>query len=134
MKYYIASSFLNKEIVNEIINQLDDKGFTNTYNWTLNDKASNETELKNIGQAEFEAVKKSEVLIVILPGEKGTHIEMGIALGCGIQVVIAYFDDNILDINNSATFYYLDNVSHIKVTEENVAESLYNFILELDKR
>lgn len=67
MKYYIASSCLNKEIVNETIKQLDDKGFTNTYKCTLNDKASNETELKNIGQAEFQAVKKSDVLLLFYP-------------------------------------------------------------------
>lgn len=131
MKYYIASSFANKEIVNQTIKSLNNLGFNNTYNWTLNEKADNKLKLKNIGIEELNAVKDADILITILPGGKGTHIEMGIALCCNKPVIIAYFNEELISIENSATFYHLDNVKHILVTEENIVDELVKALIEI---
>lgn len=130
MKYYIASSFANKEIVNLTIKSLNNLGFINTYNWTLNEKADNKLKLKNIGIEELNAVKDADILIAILPGGKGTHIEMGIAIGFNKPVLIAYFNKELISVDNSATFYHLDNVKHILVTEENIVDKLVKTLRE----
>ncbi|MBC9873462.1 nucleoside 2-deoxyribosyltransferase [Macrococcoides bohemicum] len=130
MKYYIASSFANKEIVNLTIKSLNNLGFINTYNWTLNEKADNNLKLKNIGIEELNAVKDADILIAILPGGKGTHIEMGIAIGFNKPVLIAYFNKELISVDNSATFYHLDNVKHILVTEENIVDKLVKTLRE----
>ncbi|WP_414049586.1 nucleoside 2-deoxyribosyltransferase [Macrococcus animalis] len=130
MKYYIASSFANKELVNQTIISLNNLGFTNTYNWTQNEKADNKLKLKNIGIEEFYAVKDADLLIVLLPGGKGTHIEMGIALGCNKPIILAYFNEESITVENSATFYHLGNVKHILVTEENIVDELVKILKE----
>ncbi|UTH15073.1 nucleoside 2-deoxyribosyltransferase [Macrococcus epidermidis] len=130
MKYYIASSFANKEIVNQTINSLNNLGFINTYNWTLNEKADNKLKLKTIGIEELNAVKDADILIAILPGGKGTHIEMGIAIGCNKPVLIAYFNKELISVDNSATFYHLDKVKHILVTKENIVDKLVKTLRE----
>lgn len=130
MKYYIASSFANKEIVRLTIKSLNNLGFINTYNWTLNEKADNKLKLKNIGIEELNAVKDADILIAILPGGKGTHIEMGIAIGFNKPVLIAYFNKELISVDNSATFYHLDNVKHILVTEENIVDKLVKTLRE----
>lgn len=130
MKYYIASSFANKEIVRLTIKSLNNLGFVNTYNWTLNEKADNKLKLKNIGIEELNAVKDADILIAILPGGKGTHIEMGIAIGFNKPVLIAYFNKELISVDNSATFYHLDNVKHILVTEENIVDKLVKTLRE----
>lgn len=130
MKYYIASSIANKEIVNLTIKSLNNLGFINTYNWTLNEKADNKLKLKNIGIEELNAVKDADILIAILPGGKGTHIEMGIAIGFNKPVLIAYFNKELISVDNSATFYHLDNVKHILVTEENIVDKLVKTLRE----
>ncbi|ATD30407.1 nucleoside 2-deoxyribosyltransferase [Macrococcoides bohemicum] len=130
MKYYIASSFANKEFVNLTIKSLNNLGFINTYNWTLNEKADNTLKLKNIGIEELNAVKDADILIAILPGGKGTHIEMGIAIGFNKPVLIAYFNKELISVDNSATFYHVDNVKHILVTEENIVDKLVKTLRE----
>lgn len=131
MKYYIASSFANKEIVNQTIKSLNNLGFINTYNWTLNEKADNKLKLKKIGLEELNAVKDADILIAILPGGKGTHIEIGIALGCNKTIIIAYFNEELVSIENSATFYHHENVKLILVTEENIVDELVKALIEI---
>lgn len=81
IKFYVAGSFGNKNVVNKLIKSLEQHGLQNTYNWTLNDKAINKEDLRKIGQSEAGAVKNSDILLAILPGGKGTHTEIGIAIG-----------------------------------------------------
>ncbi len=57
IKFYVASSFGNKNFVNKLIENLEQHGLQNTYNWTLNDKAINKEDLRKIGQSEADAVK-----------------------------------------------------------------------------
>ncbi len=81
MKFYIASGLQNKEVVRDVANQLKEKGHIHTYDWTKNEHISTIEELREIGQKEKEAVLEADTVIVLLPGGKGTHIELGLALG-----------------------------------------------------
>lgn len=81
MKFYIASGLQNKEIVRDVANQLKEKGHIHTYDWTKNEHISTIEELREIGQKEKDAVLEADTVIVLLPGGKGTHIELGLALG-----------------------------------------------------
>lgn len=79
MNFYIASSFQNVQQVRELAKLLRQKGWNHTYDWTENQKAESYACLAEIGKKEMKAVSESELLIVILPAGKGSHIEMGIA-------------------------------------------------------
>lgn len=110
IKFYVAGSFRNKNSVNQIIETLEQKGLENTYNWTLNVKAEKEDDLRSIGQSEVEAVKNSDILIAILPGGKGTHIEIGIAIGNDKSVLLLSENEEVFKVDNAATFYFLENI------------------------
>ncbi|SHI00447.1 group-specific protein [Virgibacillus chiguensis] len=81
MNFYIASSFKNIESVRYIRGLFIKDGHVLTYDWTKNDRASTIEALKCIGQKQKDAVIAADVIIVLLPAGKGSHIEMGIALG-----------------------------------------------------
>lgn len=110
VKYYIASSFQNKTIVNKLSQKLNELGYLQTYDWTINDKAETLEQLEKVGREELRGVSNSDFLIVALPGGKGTHVELGIAISQDKPVYIYSQNSNVFDPNNSCTFYHLPNV------------------------
>lgn len=110
MKFYIASGFINKEKVQYVGQRLIEQGYQLTYDWTVNERASTIEELQSIGQKEKDAVIDADFLIVLLPGGKGTHIEMGIALGYGKQVFLYSPDEAVNNPETTSTFYHLPEV------------------------
>ncbi|TKI89918.1 group-specific protein, partial [Bacillus cereus] len=69
--FYIASGFQNKHLVHSVANELKHAGWHHTYDWTKNERAANEEQLREIGQAERNAVKEADVFLLILDGGNG---------------------------------------------------------------
>ncbi|WP_099355672.1 group-specific protein [Fredinandcohnia onubensis] len=125
-KFYVASSFKNIETVRYVSQQLVKRGFIHTYDWTKNERASTFDDLKVIGTEEKNAVIESDFLIVLIPAGKGSHIELGIALGQGKKIYLYSPDDQINHFETTSTFYHLPEVEKcigtIEELIENVAE------------
>ncbi|UZJ78644.1 group-specific protein [Fictibacillus sp. KU28468] len=115
MKFYIASSFNNIPSVTYVSEKLKIKGFIQTYDWTK-ERASTIEDLKDIGQKEREAVIEADFLVVMLPAGKGSHIELGIALGTGKKVYLYSPNEAIYDFEATSTFYHLPEVEHVMGT------------------
>jgi hypothetical protein len=113
MKFYVASGFQNKELVKKIGNDLQKNlKWQLTYDWTLNDRAETKEALAEIGIKEYEAVMAADITIVILPGGKGCHTELGIALG-NKKTVILYDPEGVLEeLKKATTFYFLPDIIH----------------------
>jgi hypothetical protein len=113
MKFYIASGFKNKGLVQKMAKDIQTQlGWQHTYDWTLNDRAETIETLADIGVKEFKGVLESDVVIVILPGGKGCHTEMGIALGSK-KLLFLYDPDKILsNLRDVAAFYFLPEIKH----------------------
>ncbi|MBM6617554.1 nucleoside 2-deoxyribosyltransferase [Bacillus suaedaesalsae] len=120
MKFYIASGLQNKETVQQVSMVLCEKGHHHTYDWTKNDNADSFEKLSIIGEAEKKGVQEADVLIALLPGGKGTHIEIGIAIGMNKPVYI-YTEFRINDPLSSCTFYHIEGVTMIS---DNINELL----------
>ena len=113
MKFYIASGFQNKDVVKEITYEIQEKlDWELTYDWTRNERAVTKEDLCTIGVKEYEAVLESDVVIVILPGGKGCHTEMGIALGNKKQVILYDPNGMLNNLVEATTFYFLPQISH----------------------
>jgi nucleoside 2-deoxyribosyltransferase len=110
MKFYIASSFKNIDKVKYVSKKLKDKGYIHTYDWTINKNVTTLEELKEIGQKEKNAVMESDFVVILLPGGKGTHIELGIALGQGKKIFLYSPDGAIDNFETTSTFYHLPDV------------------------
>ncbi|MGL6220563.1 MAG: nucleoside 2-deoxyribosyltransferase [Lacrimispora sphenoides] len=111
MNFYIASSFKNVEQVREISNELKLKGYIHTYDWTQNEKASSLEKLATIGVKEKEAVMNSDFLVILLPAGKGSHIELGIALGLRKRIYIYSPTNEIYEYDKTSTFYHIEGVN-----------------------
>lgn len=114
-KFYVASSFRNMDAVKYVSKQLVHQGYIQTYDWTKNGRAREENtlllkDLKVIGLHEKNAVIESDFIVVILPGGKGTHIELGIALGLRKKIFLYSPDGAIDHVETTSTFYHLPEV------------------------
>jgi nucleoside 2-deoxyribosyltransferase len=110
MKFYIASGLLNKDNVKYVATYLKSCGFVHTYDWTQNERADSVEKLKMIGEAERIGVLDADFLIVLLPGGKGTHIELGMALALHKRVYLYSPNEDINNFSTTSTFYFLEEI------------------------
>ncbi|MFS0864365.1 nucleoside 2-deoxyribosyltransferase [Fredinandcohnia sp. 179-A 10B2 NHS] len=122
MKFYIASSLQNKEQVTYVSDKLKREGYIHTYDWTKNENVSTLEKLREIGRLEKEAVINSDIVIVLLPGGKGTHIELGIALGLEKKVYLYSPTDEINNVETTSTFYHLPQIEKCVGSVEELIE------------
>lgn len=130
MKFYIASSFSNVDSVRYVIDRLVHKGYIHTYDWTANERASSFDQLTEIGEREKAAVLKADFVINLLPAGKGSHIEMGIALGQGKRVFLYSPNDDVNNVEITSTFYHLPEVVQFVGTLDEFVE----FCLKTNER
>ena len=127
--FYVASSFRNMDAVIYVTKQLVNKGYVHTYDWTKNADAREENtltfeDLKEIGQQEKNAVIESDFIVVILPGGKGTHIELGIALGLRKKIFLFSPDRAIDHVETTSTFYHLPEVEKCYGTLDELVDKI----------
>ncbi|UWX97375.1 nucleoside 2-deoxyribosyltransferase [Arthrobacter zhaoxinii] len=110
--FYIASSFSNIVNVRYVAQTLEYKGYINTYDWTQNALARDANpvtlaDLRSIGQQEKDAVLSADVVVILLPGGKSTHVELGIAIAQGKRTILYSPNDVINNPETASTFYHL---------------------------
>lgn len=101
---------------------LENKGYIYTYDWTKNESASTIEDLREIGLQEKNAVMDADFIIVILPAGKGSHIELGIALGQGKRIYLYSPNDEVNNLETTSTFYHLSEVQKCIGTIEELVE------------
>lgn len=121
-KFYVASSFKNIDTVRYVSNQLVNIGYIQTYDWTKPEKASTIEDLKEIGLKEKDAVMDADFIIVLLPAGKGSHIELGIALGQGKRIYLYSPNNEVNKFETTSTFYHLSEVKKCIGTIEELIE------------
>lgn len=124
MQYYIASSLSNAARVNQIESLIKDKlkNPTWSYDWTVHTTKhetlgipdSDPETKRRVAEDEVYGVKLADVLIVIMPGGRGTHFEMGLAFALGKRIVILNEVDELI----SPSFHFLDGVARVKTEQE----------------
>lgn len=112
------------ETVRIVSERLRQEGFIHTYDWTINDNINSIDQLKDIGKKEIDAVMSSNFIVVLFPAGKGSHIELGIALGNGIKAYLYAQNDDINDLETTSTFYHVDGVSKCKGTIEELIQNI----------
>ena len=125
-KFYVASSFQNTETVRFVSEQLKNRGYIHTYDWTKNDRASTIEDLNSIGQKERDAVMEADFIIVLLPAGKGSHIEFGISLGQGKTIYLYSQNNEVLDLETTSTFYHVPQVEIVIGTLNDLLNKVTN--------
>ncbi len=121
MRFYIASKLENAAAVSRLASALKAAGHEHTYDWTPHGsiKAEGRERLNEVGEMELAGVLTADVIIVLLPGGRGTHIEIGIALGAGKKIILCAKDDAFFNYDeNTTSFYWCNGVTQCVGSEE----------------
>ncbi|KDN58952.1 group-specific protein [Exiguobacterium sp. AB2] len=124
MNYYIGSGFYNIENVRRLRDLLSAQGHTHTYDWTLNTRADSVDALRDIGEKERDAIKGSDFVVILLPAGKGSHVELGTAIGSSVPVFLHDTTDSMTNFETKSTFYHVSHVIQLSDNLEHVPNQI----------
>lgn len=125
MKFYIGSSFKNHKLVNLFAEKLKQYGWEHTYNWG-NSIQENETEEDLIAYSRHEqkGIFDSDIVIILLPGGRGTHIELGMALAWGKKIYLYSANGEEFKIENTVNFYQMPEMMKLTGNVDDVIQRI----------
>jgi nucleoside 2-deoxyribosyltransferase len=104
-RFYLATRKNRATEADAISNELKEYGWERTLTWSDQAQAGSESHAE-LAQAELRAVGEADVLIVMLPGGYGTHVEIGAALALGKPVILHAPDQKTLETPYPCVFHY----------------------------
>ena len=124
MNFYIGSGMKNCELVNYYSKILEEKGWKHTYNWAKNINGDETIkDLIEYSKLEQQGIIDSDVVIILLPAGRGTHIELGMALALNKKILLCSETKEEFNIKNTVNFYQLPNIVRLVGTaDENLKE------------
>lgn len=132
MKYYIATSLERAGVHNLVRDELKKLGCEITYDWTRHGSVKNTSRarLQEVAHAEFQGIVESDFVLVLLPGGKGTHAELGFALGYKKRVFIHSEDPMAFEVGpQTCAFYHHGDVVRLSCPIGEVVRSLQPFLV-----
>lgn len=116
MKFYIATSLSRISDHNVVRDQLFIFGHKITYDWTIHGSVRDvSTEaLSNVAKNEVNGILSSDFIVILLPGGRGTHTELGLAIASNKLVFINGPDHLFTTGKDTCAFYHLLQVKRIK--------------------
>lgn len=126
MKFYISSRLNNVAQVRHVADRLIGNGWTHTYDWTNFGLPSDDADsLRVIGERECDGVRAADILLVLTPQGRGTHVELGMAIALGKRVYIYHMDDTYFACDdNTCSFYWLPQVKQLTGTIDAAVEAI----------
>jgi nucleoside 2-deoxyribosyltransferase len=88
-----------------LLDALKAQGWERTLDWTDQGNVGPDG-YAGTAVAEIAAVREADVLVVLLPGGYGTHVEIGVALALGKAVILHAPDRKTLDTPYPCIFHY----------------------------
>jgi nucleoside 2-deoxyribosyltransferase len=88
-----------------LVEALEAQGWERTLDWTDQNNVGPDG-YADTALAEIAAVREADVLVVLLPGGYGTHVEIGAALALGKPVILHAPDRKTLDTPYPCVFHY----------------------------
>jgi nucleoside 2-deoxyribosyltransferase len=104
-RFYLATRKDRSAQAAPLLEALMTHGWKRTHVWTDHDDTSPDGYAK-IALAELEGIREADLLIVVLPGGYGTHVEIGAALGLGKPVILHAPDRKTLETPYPCPFHY----------------------------
>lgn len=105
--FYISSRLENHELVRKIRDELTAEGHTITHDWTILGPVRGDVEkIAAVAREEVEGVAKADVFIMLLPGGRGAHVELGIALAHRKSILIWSPDAKLLGSGQETSAFY----------------------------
>ena len=109
MKFYLASTLSNAKAARDIANYLIWKGWEQTYDWTEHGAVSGDKRevLEYVASKELDGVLAASMVFLLLPGKRGSHVELGAALAARKPVIIlSPSAEHLDDCGVTCSFYW----------------------------
>lgn len=108
MKYYIATRLENHAAHNVVRDGLSKLGHEITYDWTTHGPVWRKgvDEICRVALLERDGVESADVVIGLLPGGRGTHAEIGIAIGRRVPIILHHADDSMFGATPETCAFY----------------------------
>lgn len=118
IKYYIATRLNRRPQHNFVRDVFAKKGFEITFDWTTAPKdirtTATKSTFKDIAIKMIQAVSSSDIVVALLPGAFGTHVEVGMALQAKKNIIIHSKDKEVFSPSEKTiAFYYHDLVHQV---------------------
>lgn len=98
-----------------------------TYDWTSHGSVrhTSKLRLREVAMLEIQGILMADFVLVLLPGGKGTHVELGVSLASGKKVFIHSEDPTIFETGPQVcAFYHSPAVIQLASPIEDVAKTL----------
>jgi nucleoside 2-deoxyribosyltransferase len=129
MKYYIATSLQRSTDHNLVRDTLKNFGHALSYDWTSHGsvKSVSIERLQEVAIFELNGVLEADFVIVLLPGGKGTHLELGFALGNNKKIFLHSEDRSLFDLGpQTNAFYHHPNLTLLCCPLAEVATTVHS--------
>jgi len=104
-KFYLATRKDRSAEAKGLLEELKTRGWERTFTWTGEDITSPQ-EYSELALAELKGVRDADLLIVLLPGGYGTHVEIGAALALEKAIILCAPDQKTLNTPYACVFHY----------------------------
>ena len=111
-RFFLSTRKDRSAEANALSDALKARGWERTFAWTPDDSYGVEG-LAATALAELKGVSDADVLIVLLPGGFGTHVEIGAALALGKRVILHASDQSTLETPYRCAFHYHPSVRRL---------------------
>jgi nucleoside 2-deoxyribosyltransferase len=122
-RFYLSTRKDRSAQAAALLESLAAKGWERTLDWTNLNEVSSDG-YADAALAEMAAVGQADVLVVLLPGGFGTHVEIGAALALGKPVILWAPDRETLDTPYPCIFHYHPRVRLLVSAVPNVDQIL----------
>lgn len=127
MMFYVATGLENASKAWLVCNFLTTHGHNITYNWMRHGSVQDEDDerIAQVAKAELCGVRDADFVVVLLPGGRGTHTELGAALALGKPVLLYASEDSDLISDGRICSFYL--APGVRLSKSTIAD----FLLEM---
>ena len=111
-RFYLSTQKDRNSEAAPLVDALRALGWERTFDWA-DREVSSESEYADLAVAEITGIRDADLVIVILPGGRGTHVEIGAALAMGKPVILHTPNRTTLESPYPCAFHYHPAVSII---------------------
>ncbi len=113
MRFYIASTLENAEMVRWFAGKLKSWGWQQTYDWTVHGPVQGPL-LAETAEKELSGVIDADVVFILFPAKRGTHVELGAALALGKKIILwAQSEEELILDGRACAFYHSKGVARV---------------------
>jgi len=125
MKAYVASGLENAIAAKTMMARLRSRGWEITYDWTEHGSVQSQgiDKITEVADKEVSGAMSADLILAILPGGRGTHVEIGMGIAAGAAVIVYDPTQWASKKDGTCAFYHASDVFFIE-TEDGLSHTL----------